>query len=250
MFNRIKSYILGSESTTSSLDNTITTNKETSEESHGSTWVYIWNMTQNGPGHAAIQVGGSKPKMNSDDSGDYISIHPDLPAIGITSVLPLPGELAKTLKEDMEIEGSAKTKDRINDFGSMQEILQKNSADPLLPSQTIKIENLDTNAMRAYINKTKDEVETGKLSYQLFPKINLLGLFKDIPVFISQDPIDIEMNRRFSSNHDEDTSQVKNCTTLVSDILRSGGQEIPESKMPWGITPDGLADVIRKSSPF
>lgn len=34
------------------------------------------------------------------------------------------------------------------------------------------------------------------MGYQLFPNVNLVGLFKDSPAFITQDPIDVELHRR------------------------------------------------------
>ncbi|PWY56523.1 hypothetical protein DGG96_02085 [Legionella qingyii] len=248
MFEWLKSAFKKAESNDGVSDIThLKQQKETSNYKESqSTWVYIWNMTAQGPGHAAIQIGGSKPKMNEEDPGEYISIHPNsIPSMGPTVVLPLPAHLATTLAEDMESEAISRGKSNINDFDSRPNLSTENP-EPLPPDQTFKIENLDTEAMLNHIHKIEDTVQTGKTSYQLFPNINLNGFFKDMPSFINQDPIDVEINRRLSSKYAESDNQTTNCSVLVSDILDSGGKHIVKSKLPWGISPNGLSDSLNK----
>ncbi|WP_026069302.1 hypothetical protein, partial [Legionella tunisiensis] len=166
------------------------------------TWVYIWNMTaKNGVGHAAIQVGGSQPKMKSEDPGEYISIHPEgIPAVGPTTILPLRAQLAKTLAEDMETQASSKTP-IIDDFDSPLQFRPKQGPLSSPPDQTIKIKNLDTKTMLAQIDQARKKVKTGGMSYQLLPKINVWGFFQDAPFFINQDPLDVHLNRKFLSKY-------------------------------------------------
>ncbi|MBA2709708.1 MAG: hypothetical protein H0U57_03840 [Tatlockia sp.] len=204
------------------------------------TYVYFWNLTPDGVGHAAIQVEGQKPKMNKEDEGTYISIHPYMfPSVGLTTVLPLPASLATTLLEDMESEASAKHKPIHEDSVEIFHTYPK----PLAPDRTFEIDGLDTEAMMKTINNTKEGVDSYKINYQLLPKINLLRFFRESPSYIAQDPVDMDMHRQ-CSRKEEDT-KVYNCSTLVSDILKSGGFDIKQSKrMPWGITPNGLADQI------
>jgi hypothetical protein len=204
------------------------------------TYVYFWNMTPDGVGHAAIQVDGSKPKMKEEDEGTYISIHPHIiPSVGPTTVLPLPACLATNLLEDMENEAAASHKPILDDSSGIFPFDSK----PLAPNKTFVIEGLDTEAMLERINKTKEGVQSDTVNYQLLPKVNFLRFFRESPYFIAQDPVDMEMHRRSSQKVEE--TQVYNCSTLVSDILNSGGLDIKQSKrMPWGITPNGLADQI------
>ncbi len=204
------------------------------------TFVYFWKTTPDGVGHAAIQVNGSKPKMTEDDEGTYISIHPSLiPSIGPTIVLPLPASLATHLSADMESEGA-----------HTQNLIPEESVSifppypmPLAPDRTFIVEGLDTKAMLERINQTREGVDSGKINYQLLPKVNFMKFFRELSFYIAQDPVDIEMHRQ--STRKEKESQVYNCSTLVSDILNSGGLPIKQAKgVPWGITPNGLADEI------
>lgn len=226
-------------------ENTVTETQK--KDNQTTTWVYIWNMTSNGPGHAAIQVGGEKPKFKAEDEGEYISIHPDaFPSVGLTALLPLPAALATTLEEDIEMETLSRLPQgysSIDDLRPMPVMPSAGSASAK-PDHTFKLENLDTEAMTAQIKDIRQSVEEGKTGYQLFPNISLLGFFNSASSFVAQDPIDVEMHRRRLRLDKENSPQVENCTSLVRKILKGGGQSIEPSKMPWGITPDGLAQKI------
>lgn len=207
------------------------------------TWVYVWKMTQNGPGHAAIQVGGQKPKLEETDPGEYLSIHPyGFPSMGPTTVLPLRGHLARTLTEDMELEAESRHKPMFGDTDAIIPFQEQTT--PLAPDETIKIEHMDTSAMLREMEQTNRDVSSGRVGYQLFPNINLLKFFKDAPAFIAQDPIDVEMHRRFLTKADQHDIKARNCTTLVSNILNIGGKQIEHSTLPWGITPNGLSHKL------
>jgi len=236
------------------LKNTATTSTLTSQsvpqedlssaDPQNNTWVYIWNMTSNKVGHAAVQIGGSSPKITGDEPGEYISLHPDsIPSTGLTSVLPLPAHLAGTLSEDMEIIASSRNTTNISADKPL--VTEQESAPPVRPDQVLKIKGLDANAMRDYIRKTQAKVETGEESYQLFPNINLVGFINDSATFINQDPIDVWIHQKLSKKYQQADDQVDNCTSLVSKILNVGGLHINPSKMPWSITPNGLADEIK-----
>jgi hypothetical protein len=207
------------------------------------TWVFIWRM--NGgknadPGHAAIQIGGSRPKMNPDDEGDYASIHPkNIPSFGPMSLFPLPGALAGTLVEDMESQRASQDKDCFLDPDTVP-MASEHPSTPLAPDDVYLIPNLDTSAMKARMHNMRQSVAAGKTRYQLFPNLSLFGLLSHIP---TEDTFNTEvrgipvMPQRVSVN---------NCTTFVKDLLSSGGAHIKESSMPWGITPDGLATEVAK----
>lgn len=207
------------------------------------TWVFIWNMTADKVGHAAIQVGGSQPKMKDEEPGEYASIHPEgIPSTGITSVLPLPAHLATNLSEDMETLGASKNTSFI-DMDNPPKIISEQE-NPLPPDEVYHFKDLNTAEMSKHIQKTQKKVENGEVGYQLFPNVNVLGFFKDSSAFISHDPVDIEMHRRVSQGKKSNT-EVYNCTTLVSEVLNEGGLPIRQSKAkPWGITPNGLSSEI------
>lgn len=245
MFEWLKSMVFKSKPTSSTKPDFVSFKPQptSADVEKEDTWVYFWKTTaRNGVGHAAIQVGGDQPKMKPEDPGEYISIHPDvIPAIGPTIFLPLPAHLATTLAEDMETQAASRTQ-LISDFDSSPLPLQNLLSIP--PDQTIRIKNLDTKAMLAHIEQTRKQVEEGQTTYQLVPKVNMLGFFQDAPYFISQDPLDVLMNKRFLSGHKKTTNQAMHCSMLVSEILTSGGAHIAPSKMPWGITPNNLAEQI------
>ncbi len=209
------------------------------------TWVFIWKMTVKSPGHAAVQIGGSKPKMKAGDPGEYGSLHPDkIPSMGLTSVLLLSAHLASNLTEDMESLGEAKSTTNINDMDFLPQSTTYQSSKPLTPDEIHHFKNLDNIKMSKKMDKVRKEVSSGVMSYQLFPNVNLLNFFKDSASFIAQDPIDIEMSRRAKKNAPNNSS-AHNCTSLVSDILKEGGLDINNSKyLPWSITPDGLSDEL------
>ncbi|HHF7365431.1 TPA: hypothetical protein ACPSKY_000525 [Legionella bozemanae] len=212
------------------------------------TWVFIWDMTADKVGHAAIQVGGSKPKMKNEDPGEYASIHPDkIPSTGLTSVLPLPAHIATNLSEDMETLGASEHAS-VTELGEPIKIKLKD-ASPLPPDHIYHYKNLGTSEMSKHIEQAHKKVKTGKMGYQLFPNVNLVGLFKDSPAFITQDPIDVELHRRVAEKK-TDNHEVHNCTSFVSETLNKGGLPVNCSKIkPWGITPNGLSDEINSNGP-
>ncbi|PWY54865.1 hypothetical protein DGG96_14680 [Legionella qingyii] len=220
-------------------------NKTKSTESTKDTWVFIWNMTADKVGHAAVQIGGSKPKMQEEDPGEYASIHPnDIPSAGLTSVLPLPAHIATNLSQDMETLGASEHAVAITDMDGPIKVKPDKEAKPLPPDHIYHFKALNTSAMSDHLKESHKKVTTGEMGYQLFPNVNLVGFFKDSSAFISQDPIDIEMHRRISEKQ-TDNSKVHNCTSLVSEVLNKGGLPIKHSKIkPWVITPNGLSEEL------
>ncbi|QMT60304.1 hypothetical protein [Legionella sp. PC997] len=213
------------------------------------TWVFIWNMTADKVGHAAVQIGGSKPKMNDEDPGEYASIHPgEIPSTGLTSILPLPAQLATNLSQDMETLGASENAISITDIGEPIKV-KSSEAKPLAPDHVYHFKDLDTSAMSKHLKQSHKKVDTGEMGYQLFPNVNLVGFFKDSSSFIAQDPVDIEMRRRVSDKQ-VNNHEVHNCTSLVSEILNKGGLPIKQSKVkPWVITPNGLSEELSSKAP-
>ncbi|MBN9226351.1 MULTISPECIES: hypothetical protein [Legionella] len=258
MFARLRSIIHGVTNTSSSnsaldvesspvnLKATAPSKESEPSDTPKNTWVFIWDMTAEKVGHAAIQTGGSRPKKKAKDPGLYISIHPyGVPSTGLTSILPLPAHLATNLSEDMETLGAS---ENTGAFDMDQPLVKPNhDAKPLPPDHIYHFKNLNTHMMSQHIQEIQKKVETGEVGYQLFPNVNLLGFFRDSSAFVSQDPIDVEMHRRASKKR-TNSNQVYNCTTLVSDVLNQGGLPISRSLIkPWGITPNGLSSEIKDS---
>eukprot|EP01038_Epipyxis_sp_PR26KG_P006182 gene6182-8516_t len=215
------------------------------------TWVYVWKMTPEKVGHTAIQVGGCQPKTENKNHGEYISIHPKLfPSIGPTTLLPLPAGVAYTLSEDMAAEAEANASSYLNSTGdpSNPPLFTRNETEiPKLmaPDCTFKVKNLNTSAMLKLIIKTRDEVQTGQTSYQLFPKINTYKLFMEIPRFVSYNPIDVTYPSQTKHDNQLYGATRQNCATLVSDILSAGGIVVKQqSFVPWGKTPNDVADLM------
>ncbi|MCW8400354.1 hypothetical protein OQJ26_16355 [Legionella sp. PATHC038] len=235
------------ESNSANLNPTTPLEEKKPTEPTRDTWVFIWNMTASKVGHAAIQVGGSKPKMKDEDPGEYASIHPDsIPSTGFTSVIPLPAHIATNLSDDMETLGTSNNTSLDTDRPIQVKPIEDTK--PLAPDHVYHFENLNTSVMSEHIKKTQDKVKTGKVGYQLLPNVNLVGFFKDSSAFVNQDPIDVELYRRKITQKQND-NQVYNCTTLVSDILNKGGLPVRRSTAkPWGITPNGLSSEISESA--
>jgi hypothetical protein len=215
------------------------------------TRVFVWSTTARDVGHVAIQVGGNQPKMNENEAGEYISIHPDkFPSFGPTSVIPLPAQVANTLTEDMFIAAASKDKQVIDDPNNLPRIEVSNQKITSLPPDLIyEIKGLDTKKMQTNIQKLKEEVKSGKTVYQLLPKVNIIKLIsnflEDGSSFIGQDPVDVELARRKHDAHPTEPGlNVYNCATLVADILAAGGKLIEPSRTPWGLTPNGVADQV------
>ncbi|KTD75129.1 hypothetical protein [Legionella waltersii] len=215
------------------------------DDSKKDTWVYIWNMTANSPGHAAVQIGGAKPKVKESDAGEYGSLHPEkIPSVGVTTVLPLPAHFATTLTEDMETLGESKSTPFISDMDLPPQPLASKTPKPLPPDEIYHFKGLDTSKMSKKMAQARKEVDSGDMSYQLLPNLNLVKFFKDSASFIAQDPVEIEMRRRANEN-DPTNSSAHNCTSLASDILKQGGIPINNPNyIPWSITPNGLSDEL------
>lgn len=209
-------------------------------------YVFIWRKTRNGPGHAAIQIGGSEPKLHTDDEGDYGSIHPqNFPSMGPLAVLPLKADTAESLTQDMLLEACADQKTVTNDMEPPPFLTQADRT-PKQPDLTFEINHLDTNAMQQRLQKVKADIAEGHLRYQLLPGLDLARFFRDSPHFISHDPIEIHLHMEKRRQLPVPPSTVTNCSTLVADVLNAGGADIQTNK-PWGITPDGLADELHHS---
>ena len=209
-----------------------------------STWVYIWSMTAEKVGHAAIQVGGCEPKrQDQDNKGEYMSIHPrSIPAIGPTIIFPLPAALSTTLTDDMASEAASLRNDETLEMPTA--FRPRHLPTSLPPDYTFKVPNLRVDAMRTLMKTTKEEVETGQTTYQLLPKVNTLTFFKELPQYINYNSIDIINPPRQSHKGHTYGDKKYNCATLVSSILVAGGLPIQQSSMPWGQTPDSLANQL------
>ncbi|QRN02884.1 hypothetical protein GH742_02805 [Legionella sp. MW5194] len=209
-------------------------------------YVYIWLKTVNGPGHAAIQIGGSEPKLNADDAGDYGSIHPqNFPSMGPLAVLPLKADMAESLTQDMLLEASADQKMITNDMETPPFFTQAERA-PKQPDLTFEIDHLDINAMHQRLQQVKADIAEDRMRYQLLPRVDVARFFHDTLHFIAYDPIDIHLHMEKQRQLPAPPSKVTNCSTLVADVLNAGGANIQTNK-PWGITPDGLADELQHS---
>ncbi|KTC97163.1 hypothetical protein [Legionella erythra] len=209
-----------------------------------SSYVYIWLKTLNGPGHAAIQIGGSKPKLNPDDEGDYGSIHPsNFPSMGPMAVLPLEADMAQNLMQDMQLEANAGQNPLFTDMDTPSP-LPTSERPPKKPDLTFALDHLDTNAMQQRLLQVKKQIDEGDMHYQLLPKVDVVKLLQDATHFIAYDPLDIHSYMNKQRQSPLRLTQVTNCSTLVADVLNAGGASIETSK-PWGITPDGLADELR-----
>lgn len=222
-------------------ESTDVSNRTQSKRCSGNTYVHIWKlMAPKTVGHVAIEVGSCKP---GDPHGEYISIHPGMiPAIGPTTVLPLPAKLANHLTEDMAMEAASQKADLSADD------LPTSLSHPvtsLPPDYTFQIPNLNTDAMRAVINRTREEVVTGQTTYQLLPKVKATRFFFELPQYLNYNPVDIIPSRQLSSMHFYGQHNY-NCATLVKDILQVGGLPLNETNTPWGSTPNDVAMQISK----
>lgn len=219
------------------------TTQNTSPIPSTDTWVYVWRMTSDSVGHVAIQVGGDKPKRAQTDSGEYVSIHPkNIPAVGLTSIIPLPATLATNLAEDKDTLSAPKSSlpEPFTPRISVPHPMER----PPSPDQTFQLKGLNTDAMNRYINNLQQNVSNGGAHYQLFPRVNLVRFFSDCATFASQDPIDAAITTLMRRK--AQPQQVFNCTSLVTTILAEGGLPLKKSRTPWGKTPDALADEIEK----
>lgn len=209
------------------------------------TYVYIWKtLAPHSVGHVAVQVGGQP----AQEDGDYISIHPGLlPSVGPTAVLPMPAALSQTLHEDKIIEANYRqpAPDPDEPFTLTR---AADLPDGLPPDYTLQFSDLNTQAMQSFMHQIRNGVPTAQTAYQLFPKINALGFFKDISHCLTYDPIDA----RHAPSRQPDPSgygeHTYNCATLVTRILQKGGLPVTESATPWGQSPDSLAEQLLKMS--
>lgn len=213
-----------------------------------SVWVHIWPTTKENVGHAAIQVGGDKPKMKAEDPGKYMSLWPELfPSWGPFAAIPGPATSAKTLKDDMQMEGKHQENHFSNDFSDVHVAnplsFDKKKAD-LPPEKSYEIKGLDTKSMLAEMDKQEKAMAEGNTTYQLYPQVTV---FDDIishgAATVSMDLIDARPSLRQSAL-DENTKRY-NCTTFAAHLLNTGGMSITNDRFrPWGLTPDRLASKI------
>lgn len=213
------------------------------------TYVAIWNMTKESPGHAAIQIGGDAFKKTDGEDGEYVSIHPKtIPSTGITAIFPVKPYFANNLSEDEETLGFEDSKIKIDntDISSVPTPWPTTKAiKPKAPDMIFKIENLNTEAMRGKLHDLKKNDSDDKVGYQLLPNVNTTDFLKDAAHFVAQDPIDIQQYTSSTSAQTKST-ETYNCSTLVLDMLKTGGLQFKTSTAkPWGITPDGLADELK-----
>ncbi len=213
------------------------------------TWVYVWNLTAQKVGHTAIQVGGAKPKMQENtDKGVYMSIHPGgIPAIGPTTVLPLPASLANTLTEDMASKAAAQQPDACTESmnGFITPASLAVSASSLKPDHVFKIQGLNTRAMRERMRQVEAGVEEGGTAYQLLPRVNALGFLRALPAHIAQDPVEMALMREQEARDKTQQTNVYNCATLVESLLETGGMPpVKHSFFPWDPTPNDITEHL------
>ena len=210
-------------------------------------WVHVWDTTVDGVGHAAIQVGGNKPKMSEDDPGTYMSFWPGVfPSFGPFAIIPGPAAISTLLSADMVQEGSNAPSSFGGDFGPLSGNYKVER--PLPPSRSIKIEGLDTGAMLAEMKKQEADIKDGNTTYQLYPKCTLVSdLLANGAAIIGHDPIDCFLSLKTPNP----TANRYNCTTFTALILNAGGMKIDMLPFrPWGITPTQLGEQIEKKALF
>ena len=222
-----------------------------SNNPYGAT-VYIWNTTRNAVGHAAIEVVACATADGSDAASKYVSIHPGgIPSVGPTVVFPLPAALSRTLHEDKMIEANYH-KPQVPDANDPGVPFRTNEiVDALSPDRILHIEHLDTKAMLSEIDSIVSKVDSGEVQYQLFPKVNTLRFFKEIPHYITYNPVDSAILR--DSKPQATASKepvVYNCATLVAHLLQKGGMPMNVSKKPWGLSPNELSETIQESPSY
>ena len=221
-------------------------------EEKGSTWVYVWKTTKDDVGHVGIAITSQEPEKcdESTDSnkGVYVSIHPTISSVGITTILPVPAVIVTTPEEDMKYAAEARHKVIVYDTDTVPTSVSEKVPTSLPPDQIIQVNHLDTAAMLDYIDQSKQEVSTGERAYQLFPNVDALGyvngLIQDAPALINMDPVDAELQRSHSSEQKSAVAfHANNCATYACDILEAGGLHLDKSNF-WGVSPGGLADQL------
>jgi hypothetical protein len=216
----------------------------------GDTWVYVWNLTSDKVGHTSIQIGGRVIKDTKCDDCTYMSIHPGgIPAIGPTTVLPLPASLARSLMEDMVSEANAQTEDPATAsplFSSPTTVRRESVA----PDKVFCIKGLNVFAMKREMDHVESCVRSGDTSYQLLPRVNMLSFLRELPGYISQDPVDAALTRRIAAASSKQHGAVYNCATLVERILNIGGLRAEPARLqfPWDPTPNGIAERLSSVS--
>lgn len=206
-------------------------------------WVYIWPANPlRGVGHTSIEVGGDNPT--------YLSIHPrNFPAFAPIGFIPLRATLAKSLKQDQQTEASYAP---FHD-DTVPTITRVDGTEKVPPAIIYQLNGLNTKAMQDEMKKLQHD---GKLCYQQFPRINTIGFFNRIEpktaAVIMENPFSGQSNdhiHRELQHAVKDDYKRYNCTSLVSHLLETGGAKIatkPAFWRPWGITPNGLSDPLKK----
>jgi hypothetical protein len=202
-----------------------------------STYVYVWNMTKDNPGHVSMKAGD-----------EYLSLWPkNFPSVGPTTILPLKPSFAKNLSEDEQAEAiSRKTKfDGFNNDPTSIIPDDGNPISPLPPDHTFKIDGLDTHKIKEEIIKQKEDQN---IRYQLLPGVNLLGFFNRIFSFDNFKPVDVP-RLELDPPAEQIKLQPHNCSTIVGAMLKLGGQPIQTTRSPWVLTPNDIAkqlSILRK----
>lgn len=207
--------------------------KPTPSSEHQDTVVYVWSTSAKSVGHVALQVGK-----------DYVSLHPgDASAYGPASFLPLKASFAQSVKEDSEIEGYSQSRRVVTEFDSAPPVQDDKPTSPVFPDKTFTIKGLNTPAMQEAFARKKEEVDADTLAYQLLPKVNVLKFFQESAHQMGGDFADAAM-RTDPSAVSHTTPQTENCATIAAKVLTVGGLTIEESAMPWGVSPNGLANQL------
>lgn len=222
--------------------------------------IYVWPTTfesrlndrGTSAGHAAISTGVD----------NHMGLWPHgIPAMGPTVIVPLKADLAKELKEDIIAEEPPLYSP---DMDEMTYSWYKNPrnhtalAAPMVFETTVA----DTNAIKAEMDKVKQQVKTGEIRYQLFPNVRLFsGLINSVNS-ISKSSLNIITADPFSQLPNPHLSeelallpnvimQVHNCTSLVKHILAKGGIQLKKHPLtPWGTSPSALAVELDKHAAF
>lgn len=206
----------------------------TDKDPSGTAKVYVWDMHSDDCGHVSIEV-------ENKGQTDYFSLRPDsLPSVGPLTIIPLQATLARNLQEDNYAQAK---KINLEDMKSESEL----NPPPREPDCVLNVKGLDTEAMKQEMDRLTKSIEEGKTRYQLAPNVNALEYFSKVgTLFASDNVFDMVKKDALPIIEKNALPEVYNCATVTQQILKSGGAKFEEPKftMPWGITPNGLADEL------
>ena len=192
--------------------------------------VHIWNTRFGGEdedrttvGHAALQL------MEGNNVLKTLSFRPRT----VGTVFPLPAQNFSTLAADKAHE--ERDPDRTISI-------------PLKQEQVL--------AMSQKVDSIKDRIQTGKMLYTLLPGLTpfpLLSVLND-PIALQEltrCPFSgLELRSQESLEHLR-VPEIKgsHCTAAVQETLRAGGIDIPESRVPWRLSPTQMGDFLANRYP-